>query len=66
MTDEEFAHAHTMTPLRRSSSPADVARAVRFLAESPAITGTTVVVDGGQHLTSQTRDVQFLVRGAAT
>ena len=33
-----------------SSSPDDVARAVRFVLESPAITGTTIVVDGGQLL----------------
>jgi hypothetical protein len=35
---------------------------MRFLLESPAITGTTLLVDGGQHLAPQTRDVMFLVR----
>jgi len=35
---------------------------VRFLLESPAITGTTLLVDGGQHLQSQARDVMFLAR----
>ena len=61
MSGEQFASAHRLTPLRRSSSPHDVARAVRFLIESPAITGTTLLVDGGQHLAAQARDVAFLV-----
>lgn len=60
MSDEAFAAARTMTPLGRSSSPDDVARAVRFVIESPAITGTTILVDGGQHLAAQPRDVAFL------
>lgn len=65
MTDEEFARAHRMTPLRRGSTPQDIARSVRFLLESPAITGTTLLVDGGQHLAGQPRDVLFLAREAA-
>jgi NAD(P)-dependent dehydrogenase (short-subunit alcohol dehydrogenase family) len=65
MSDAEFEASHRMTPLGRSSTPDDVARAVRFLLESPAITGTTLLVDGGQHLAPQTRDVMFLVREGA-
>jgi NAD(P)-dependent dehydrogenase (short-subunit alcohol dehydrogenase family) len=49
-TRPSFEAAHRLTPLQRSSTPQDVARAVRFLLESPAITGTTLLVDGGQHL----------------
>jgi NAD(P)-dependent dehydrogenase (short-subunit alcohol dehydrogenase family) len=49
-----------MTPLGRASTPEDVARAVRFLVESAAVTGTTLLVDGGQHLAAQRRDVLFL------
>ncbi|MFY9510529.1 MAG: SDR family oxidoreductase, partial [Rubrivivax sp.] len=64
MSDAEFAAAHRMTPLQRSSTPEDVARGVRFLLESPAITGTTLLVDGGQHLAPQSRDVVYLARGA--
>ena len=37
-------------PLRRVGAPDDVARAVRFLADSPFVTGATVPVDGGRHL----------------
>lgn len=62
MSAEEYAKAHRMTPLGRSSTPEDVARAVRYLIESPAITGTTLIVDGGQHLAAQARDVLFLAQ----
>ena len=66
MSADEFATAHTLTPLQRSSTPDDIARAVRFLIESPAITGTTLLVDGGQHLQAQPRDVMFLANPAHT
>jgi NAD(P)-dependent dehydrogenase (short-subunit alcohol dehydrogenase family) len=62
MDDTEFERAHRLTPLNRSSTPDDIARTVRFLIESPAITGTTLLVDGGQHLAGQPRDVMFLAR----
>lgn len=62
MGEAEFVRAHRMTPLQRASTPADLARAVRFLLESPAITGTDLLVDGGQHLIAQPRDVMFLAR----
>jgi NAD(P)-dependent dehydrogenase (short-subunit alcohol dehydrogenase family) len=64
MTAEEFAAAHKLTPLQRSSTPEDIAHAVRFLIEAPAVTGTTLLVDGGQHLAAQSRDVLHLVQGA--
>jgi NAD(P)-dependent dehydrogenase (short-subunit alcohol dehydrogenase family) len=62
MDDGEFAKAHKLTALGRSSTPEDIARAVRFLIESPAITGVDLAVDGGQHLVGQPRDVLFLVK----
>jgi len=64
MTDGEFTQAHALTPLGRSSTPEDIARTVRFMIESPAITGTTLLVDGGQHLQAQARDVMFLANPA--
>jgi NAD(P)-dependent dehydrogenase (short-subunit alcohol dehydrogenase family) len=63
MDEAEFAKAHKLTALGRSSTPEDIARAVRFLIESPAITGVDLAVDGGQHLIGQSRDVLFLARG---
>lgn len=62
MSDDDFAKAHRLTPLKRSSTGTDIARAVRFLLESPAITGTTLLVDGGQHLSAQPRDVMFMTK----
>jgi NAD(P)-dependent dehydrogenase (short-subunit alcohol dehydrogenase family) len=63
MTGEQFERARSLTPMRRSSTPQDIAAAVRFLIDSPAITGTTLLVDGGQHLVAQPRDVIFLTQG---
>ena len=58
-TDEGFSKAHQMTPLGKSSTPMDVAKAAVFLADANAITGTTLYVDGGQHLLPSSRDVMF-------
>ncbi len=54
-----FASAFRDTPLGRSSTPEDIAGAVAFLADASAITGTTLLVDGGQHLVPSARDVAF-------
>ena len=58
-TNEGFTSAHQMTPLGKSSTPLDVAKAAVFLADANAITGSTLYVDGGQHLLPSTRDVMF-------
>ncbi|ANJ00572.1 short chain dehydrogenase [Polynucleobacter wuianus] len=58
-TYEGFSKAHQMTPLGKSSTPIDIAKAAVFLADSSAITGTTLYVDGGQHLSPSSRDVMF-------
>jgi enoyl-[acyl-carrier-protein] reductase (NADH) len=42
-----------------SSSTDDVAQAALFIANAKAITGTTIYVDGGQHLIPSRRDVMF-------
>jgi NAD(P)-dependent dehydrogenase (short-subunit alcohol dehydrogenase family) len=59
-SEDGFVKAHSMTPLGRSSTPDDIAGAVIYLANSNAVTGTTLYVDGGQHLLSTDRDVMFL------
>jgi NAD(P)-dependent dehydrogenase (short-subunit alcohol dehydrogenase family) len=58
-TEAGFTKAHQMTPLGKSSTPSDIARAAVFLASSNAITGTTLYVDVGQHLLPSSRDVMF-------
>jgi NAD(P)-dependent dehydrogenase (short-subunit alcohol dehydrogenase family) len=55
-----FAQAHQATPLGRSSTPQDIADAVVYVASARALTGTTLLVDGGQHLMPLPRDVMFL------
>lgn len=65
MNERQFAAAHRATPLGRSSTPDDLARAVAYLLGAQAVTGTTLLVDGGQHLSGQRRDVLFLVDGEA-
>ena len=58
-TQDGFARAHRLAPLGRSSNLDDIAGAVRFVVSAGALTGTTIVVDGGQHLWPSRRDVQF-------
>ncbi|MDE2289658.1 SDR family oxidoreductase [Pandoraea sp.] len=58
---ENFAVAHRQTPLGRSSTPDDIAQAVAYLAQAPAVTGTVLMVDGGQHLQPSLRDVMFAI-----
>jgi NAD(P)-dependent dehydrogenase (short-subunit alcohol dehydrogenase family) len=59
-TEQGFQAAHRQTPLGKSSTPDDIAQAVVYLAHAHAITGTTLFVDGGQHLKPSERDVMFL------
>ena len=61
-TEAGFEQAHQATPLGRSSTPQDVVDAVCYLAGARAITGTTLLVDGGQHLMPLPRDVMFLTK----
>lgn len=61
-TQAEFEKAHQMTPLGRSSTPDDISNTVCFLAETPGVTGTTLLVDGGQHLLPLARDVVFVAK----
>ena len=61
-SEEGFEKAHTQTPLGRSSTPEDIANAVVYAAGARAMTGTTLLVDGGQHLLPSPRDVMFLAK----
>lgn len=59
-TEENFAAMHAFNPLRRGVTPADVLATVRFLVDSPAMTGEMLTLDGGQRFWRLPRDVQFL------
>lgn len=61
-TASQFEKAHQQTVLGKSSTADDIVQAVCYLAVARGITGTTLVVDGGQHLTPMHRDVMFLAK----
>ena len=56
-SQENFSRGQAATPLRRGSTPEDIARAVRFIIETPSVTGTVLTVDAGEHLMHRQRDV---------
>ncbi|MFC6279643.1 MULTISPECIES: SDR family oxidoreductase [Polaromonas] len=65
LSPEKFEALHKLSPLGRSSTPADVAATVRFALENQSITGTTLLVDGGQHLMKFERDFSLMQPGQA-
>ncbi|EKS69330.1 MULTISPECIES: SDR family oxidoreductase [Caballeronia] len=60
-TPASFETAHRVTPLNRASTVDDVAQAACYLANAHGVTGTTLVVDGGQHLVPSPRDVMYMI-----
>ena len=59
MTPDEFERSQKIAALGKSSTPQDIAMAVLMLDEAVAVTGQTLLVDGGQHLVPRQRDVAF-------
>lgn len=58
-----FAQAHrTLSPLGASSTADDVANTVVFAMKTRSITGTVLLVDGGQHLLGLPRDASLMPR----
>ncbi len=47
---EDFAAECAATPLGRATRPQEIADAVRFIIDAPAMTGQMIALDGGQHL----------------
>jgi NAD(P)-dependent dehydrogenase (short-subunit alcohol dehydrogenase family) len=60
LSDEKFQALHRQSPLGRSSTPEDVAATVAFALQNRSITGTTLLVDGGQHLMRFERDFSMM------
>ncbi|NPC55963.1 SDR family oxidoreductase [Caenimonas soli] len=60
LSAEKFDQLHRLSPLGRSSTPEDVVSAVKFALENQSITGTTLLVDGGQHLMKFDRDFSLM------
>jgi NAD(P)-dependent dehydrogenase (short-subunit alcohol dehydrogenase family) len=59
-SQEKFDKLHKLSPLGHSSSAADVAATVSFALNNNAITGTTLMVDGGQHLMAFKHDFSLM------
>ncbi len=49
-TEEQFARQYKSTPLQRGTTPEEIASAVQFILNAPAMTGQMIILDGGQHL----------------
>ena len=47
---EQFVRQYELMPLRRGTSPQEIAAAMRFILSAPAMTGQMIALDGGQHL----------------
>lgn len=60
LADDQFQALHKLSPLGRSSTPEDVCAAVLFALSNSSITGTTLLVDGGQHLMKFERDFSLM------
>jgi NAD(P)-dependent dehydrogenase (short-subunit alcohol dehydrogenase family) len=60
ISEERFDALHKLSPLGRSSSPQDVAATVLFALQNRSITGTTLLVDGGQHMFRFERDFSLM------
>lgn len=57
---DQFEKTHRLSPLNRSSQPEDIAAGVLFAVNNRAVTGTTLVIDGGQHLIGMARDFSVM------
>lgn len=62
-SEENYRAMHANNPLGRGVEPADAVDAILYLAEARAVTGQTIVIDGGQRFMALERDVQFLEPG---
>ena len=61
-SEENYRAMHSNNPLGRGVEPEDVIAAIHYLADARAVTGQTIVIDGGQRFMALARDVQFLER----
>jgi NAD(P)-dependent dehydrogenase (short-subunit alcohol dehydrogenase family) len=57
-SEAEFEGEFRSTLLKRKVSPEEVVAAIRFLIDSPSITGQMIALDGGQHLAFESREAR--------
>jgi NAD(P)-dependent dehydrogenase (short-subunit alcohol dehydrogenase family) len=58
-TAAKFAEQHVANPLAVGVSIDDLVRALRYIVATPSVSGDTLIVDAGEHLTGRPRDVAF-------
>ena len=56
-TQQDFDRQVATLPLKRGPALAEFGRTIRYLVETPSITGQMIALDGGQHLAWETPDV---------
>jgi NAD(P)-dependent dehydrogenase (short-subunit alcohol dehydrogenase family) len=61
-TADEAEVSHRMNLLGRRTDVTEIADAALFLAAAPLVSGSQLLVDSGQHLLAQGRDVLYLAR----
>jgi hypothetical protein len=59
-TRENFEAMHRVNLLGRGIGVDDIVGALRFIIDTPTLTGQTITLDGGQRFLGLARDVQFL------
>lgn len=57
---ENFDKVHGHNALGRGVNVSEIVAALRFIIETPTLTGQTITLDGGQRFLGLARDVQFL------
>lgn len=58
-SEDDYERAARATPSGVSSTPADLVRALLFIVDSPAFSGQTLTIDGGESLLGRARDVAY-------
>ncbi|MBW3098730.1 SDR family oxidoreductase [Pseudohoeflea coraliihabitans] len=56
-SEEDFARQVAAVPLQRAPDLISFGRTIRYLFDTPSVTGTMIPLDGGQHLAWETPDV---------
>jgi NAD(P)-dependent dehydrogenase (short-subunit alcohol dehydrogenase family) len=49
-TTEQFRQQQAAVPLKHGATPEEIASTVRFILETPSMTGQMIALDGGEHL----------------
>ncbi|MGE3830313.1 MAG: SDR family oxidoreductase [Parvibaculaceae bacterium] len=57
MEEADFERQSRLTLLKRGTSPDEISAAAKYILSARAMTGQMIVLDGGQHLLWQTREV---------